>query len=244
LSLRWSKKGGGVVLRLPLSEPKEKAVFSYFGCKSKLARLYPRPKHRLIVEPFAGSARYSLYHSDHEVWINDLNPRIYRIWSWLQRATQQDIERLPDLRRGQDVRRIKWLSEVERDLVGLSLCRAQVQPRNIYSGWAADTDDCSRTKQRLLKRLEDIRDWTITNLDYFDLPDIQATWFVDSPYQFARLLYPENEIDYEELAAWCWSRRGQVIVCEELGATWLPFRQLKEVWTQTRRMTEAVWTRE
>jgi hypothetical protein len=129
-------------------------------------------------------------------------------------------------------------------LVGLSLCRAQAQPRNTYSGWAADTDDCSRAKHRFLERLEDIRDWTITNLDFFDLPDIQATWFVDSPYQFARMLYPENEIDYDELAAWCCSRKGQVIVCEELGATWLPFKPLKEVWTQTRRMTEAVWVRD
>jgi site-specific DNA-adenine methylase len=71
-------------------------VFSYFGCKSKLARLYPRPKHHLIVEPFAGSARYSLYHADLEIWINDLNPRIYRIWKWLQQATRRDVERLPE----------------------------------------------------------------------------------------------------------------------------------------------------
>jgi hypothetical protein len=219
-------------------------MFSYFGSKAKLARLYPRPKHRLLIEPFAGSARYSLLHADHDIWINDLNPRIYRIWRWLQQATRRDIECLPELRRGQDVRRIKWLSEVERDLMGLALCCAQTQPRNIYSGWAADKDDCRRLKCRLLDRLEDIRDWTVTNLDYLDLPDVEATSFIDAPYQFARLAYPENEIDYEELAAWCRSRRGQVIVCEELGATWLPFRPLKTVWTQTRRMTEAVWVRD
>jgi hypothetical protein len=39
-------------------------------------------------------------------------------------------------------------------------------------------------------------------------------------------LYPYNRLNYSELAAWCRSRPGQVIVCEEEGADWLPFRPL------------------
>lgn len=202
------------------------------------------PKHRLIVEPFAGSARYSLHHSEHEVWINELSPRIYRIWRWVQQATRKHIEQLPEPTPGEDLRKYKWLSEVERDLLGLSVCRGQAEPRNVLSGWAAESNEPWRLKLRLLERLEDIRDWRITNLDYFDLPDLEGTWYVDPPYQFARRRYPEDDIDYDELGAWCRSRRGQVIVCEELGATWLPFKPLKEVWTSCRRMTEAVWVSE
>ncbi len=209
-------------------------MFNYFGSKSRIAHLYPAPKHGLIVEPFAGSARYSLYHSDKEIWINDLNPRIYRIWKWLQRATRKDIEQLPELRRGQDLRRIKWLSEVERDLIGFSACRAKAEPGNKLCGWAAFTNDSKRLKFNILEHLEAIRDWR----------NVQATWFCDPPYQFARGRYPENEIDYDELAAWCRSRKGQVIVCEEWGATWLPFRPLTEVWVTTRKLIESVWVQD
>jgi len=194
------------------------------------------------MEPFAGSARYSLLHSDHQVWINELNPRICRIWRWIQQTTRQDIERLPELKPGEDIRAIRWLSEVERDLMGLSITFAQAVPANIFTGWAVRKDGCKLLKRRLLEHVEDVRDWRITNFDYFHLPDIEATWFVDPPYQFARSRYPEDDIDYKELAAWCQSRRGQVIVCEEFGATWLPFQPLRTVWTTTRRMTEAIWT--
>ena len=31
-------------------------------------------------------------------------------------------------------------------------------------------------------------------------------------------------IDFAELGAWCQSLPGQVIACENVGATWLPFR--------------------
>ncbi len=219
-------------------------MFSYFGSKSRIIHLYPAPKHRLIVEPFAGSAQYALYHADHDIWINDLNRRIHRIWRWLQQATRQDIERLPELQRGQDVRQIRWLSEVERDLLGFAVCRASSRPSSTLSGWAADTNDPWRLKVNILKRLEDIRDWRITCMDYFDLPNIEATWYIDPPYQFARNRYPEDEIDYEELAAWCRSRKGQVIVCEEQGATWLPFQPLAEVWATSRRLIESVWVKD
>lgn len=33
-----------------------------------------------------------------------------------------------------------------------------------------------------------------------------------------------DQIDFEELAAWCMSRRGQVIVCEGPAGSWLPFQ--------------------
>src|SRR5438876_5412035 len=100
-------------------------MFSYFGCKSKIAHLYPAPRYPLICEPFGGSGRFGLFHADRYVWLNELNPRIYRIWRWLQQATRQDIERLPDLKRGDDLRQFHQLSDVERDLLGMCVCRAQ-----------------------------------------------------------------------------------------------------------------------
>jgi len=34
-------------------------MFSYYGSKSKIVDYYPPPKHKRIIEPFAGSARYT-----------------------------------------------------------------------------------------------------------------------------------------------------------------------------------------
>ena len=42
-------------------------MFSYYGSKSKLVDYYPPPKFDKIIEPFAGSARYSL-----KYWQNDI----------------------------------------------------------------------------------------------------------------------------------------------------------------------------
>ena len=36
--------------------------------------------------------------------------------------------------------------------------------------------------------------------------------------------YTHNEIDYVALAQWCRTRKGFVQVCENVGATWLPFK--------------------
>ena len=34
-------------------------MFYFYGGKRRLARYYPQPQHRVIVEPFAGSAAYA-----------------------------------------------------------------------------------------------------------------------------------------------------------------------------------------
>ena len=90
--------------------------------------------------------------------------------------------------------------------------------------------------------LELIRHWKITCMDYRDLPNAEATWFCDPPYQSAGRYYPHHYLDYDELACWCQTRRGQVIVCEEMGATWLPFKRLCVQWGSGRRhVVEGIW---
>jgi hypothetical protein len=82
-------------------------------------------------------------------------------------------------------------------------------------------------KQAIAFWLSRIRHWKVVLGDYTDAPDIQATWFVDPPYDNqAGKHYPYNNVNYDTLATWCKSRRGLVIVCENVGATWLPFRPL------------------
>ena len=64
----------------------------------------------------------------------------------------------------------------------------------------------------------------------FDSVDGEATWFIDPPYSGnAGGCYKYKKIDYESLAVWCRNRIGQVIVCENEGATWLPFKPFREI---------------
>ena len=54
------------------------------------------------------------------------------------------------------------------------------------------------------------------------------TYFIDPPYDnTAGCYYKFNSVNYSHLAAWCYSRTGQVIVCENQGASWwLDFKTL------------------
>lgn len=83
-----------------------------------------------------------------------------------------------------------------------------------------------------MRHLLPLHGWSIVMGDYRDLPNKEVTWFVDPPYNNdAGLRYrygPSSIGDYDELARWCRSRKGQVIVCENVGASWLPFRVLTD----------------
>lgn len=81
---------------------------------------------------------------------------------------------------------------------------------------------------------------------YSDLGAVEATWFVDPPYQKAnRRGYAcgASGLDFEELAEWCKNLPGQVIVCEQEGADWLPFRPLYDLKSHRGSVTrEVIWT--
>ena len=92
-----------------------------------------------------------------------------------------------------------------------------------------------------------LRHWKVFNCSYSDCPvTAPATWFIDPPYEGAGKHYKfgSEGIDFVALAEWCRSRKGQVIVCENDGAAWLPFRELASVKTTRahRRSKEVVWT--
>lgn len=72
-------------------------MFSYYGSKSKVVKYYPEPMYDTIIEPFAGSARYSL-HGDNwkrNVILVDKYDVICSIWSFLIKAKEEDVLSLP-----------------------------------------------------------------------------------------------------------------------------------------------------
>ena len=82
-------------------------------------------------------------------------------------------------------------------------------------------------RDRVASQVDAIKHWRVIEGDYTEAPDAEATWFIDPPYNNkAGSHYPWgcDKIDYNALGQWCHQRRGQVIACENEGATWLPFR--------------------
>jgi 16S rRNA G966 N2-methylase RsmD len=87
----------------------------------------------------------------------------------------------------------------------------------------------SEIRERIAVQVEHIRHWRIIEGDYTAAPDGPATWFVDPPYSNpVGRRYRFSEVDYVALGEWVKGRDGHVIVCENEGATWLPFKPFRK----------------
>ncbi len=120
-------------------------------------------------------------------------------------------------------------------LIGFWVHGATYSPCNRLSKWGRQELHKNpagfwspKCRERLARTADLISHWKIIHGDYKDAPDIEATWFIDPPYQVMGKHYPDSDIDYQHLSNWCLNRRGQVIVCEGEGADWLPFKHLYE----------------
>lgn len=204
--------------------------FPYFGTKKKLIKYYQPPQYDMIIEPFAGAAGYACtYGLERDVWINDIYDKVYQIWKWIQNATKSDINNLPKLdKKGQTLADCKQLSDPERWLLGFATGVGRAQPSNKVTSFAQHREGTVQVRRALMRLCGNISHWKITNDEYFTIPNFQATWFCDPPYQKYGKHYAHNEkgIDFHFLGKWCKKRKGQVIVCEGSGADWLPFQPL------------------
>jgi site-specific DNA-adenine methylase len=215
-------------------------MFSYYGTKKKLAPLYDNPRYSTIIEPFAGAAGYSLHSKNFEknVVLYDVNPKIAACWDFLIKATPGDIKDLPDLSPGQKVTDFD-LSPAEQALIGFCINPGSSTPKIT----ASQRTTWNRYKVSIAENVSKIKHWKIFNASYEDTPNIEATWFIDPPYQTAgKYYFGFNRLDFTRLGAWCKSRQGQVIVCENAGADWLPFRFLTKHQGSIQANVEVIWS--
>lgn len=234
-------------VRLPLTlivglSTKATKVWSYYGSKSKVVDYYPPPQYDKIIEPFAGSARYALKYYDRDVLLVDKYTIIVRIWQWLQTASEQDIMSLPDLKANEKINRADFSCMEQAWLMGFMVQMGVSSPRLTVSKFAEQ--NIPRQKSNISEQLFKIKHWIIESGSYEDIPNQAATWFIDPPYQYGGEYYVKNNkhLDYQKLGEWCKSRRGQVIVCENTKAAWLPFRPMKQLRGTVHNTTEAVWS--
>ena len=227
-----------------------KYMFSYYGSKSKIVQYYPQPTNDKIIEPFAGSARYSLRYFEKDILLVDKYKVIVDIWHYLQRASEKDILGLPVLKESQLLSEFN-LSEIERLFMGFCIASGGMTPRNKISPFVS-----SRNSSRLKFRIKDIasnlykiKHWKIILGSYEDLENEHATWFIDPPYQIGGQHYKESNknLDFTFLANWCKSRNGQVIVCENMDSNWIELNPLicskNNLAAYTKKLTtEAIWT--
>jgi site-specific DNA-adenine methylase len=221
-------------------------MFSYYGSKSKIVHLYPKPKHDKIIEPFAGSARYSLRYFDHDVLLVDKYQVIVDVWHYLQQASEKDIMSLPDVNKGDDIRTM-GLDDGARLLMGFCINGGSNEPKSIgQENVTKNFNSWNKDKKRIAESLYKIRHWIIISGSYLEIPNENATWFIDPPYQFGGNLYkePSTAIDFTDLSKWCQSRLGQIIVCENTKADWMPFLPMRNMFGQIHTTTEAIWSNE
>lgn len=227
--------------------------FSFYGGKWRDAiKHYPNPRFKKIIEPFAGSAGFSVRYAHMNVVLYEIDPVIFSVWQYLTRVRPSEILSIPDVPYDGSVDDLKIAQEAKW-LVGFWLNRGTSHPRKRPSKWMRSgirpgSSWGDRVRHTIASQVTSIRHWEIYNLSYIDSHNEPATWFVDPPYQNAGKYYSygSDAIDFEHLGSWCRHREGQVIVCENVGADWLPFEALGSVKTTRadRRSEEAIWINE
>lgn len=208
-------------------------MWGYYGSKSKVVDYYPKPNFDKIIEPFAGTAQYSLKYFEKDVLLIEKYDVIVKIWQWLQKCSKNDILNLPRLKFGDNVDNFTWDCDEAKWLVGFIITGAPAQPKKSPSKWKTiirpNTQDYKLNM--IAENLFKIKHWDIKHGDYVTLENEKATWFIDPPYQFGGQYYKfgNKNIDFTELGNWCKSRDGEIIVCENHKADWLNFKPLKEM---------------
>jgi hypothetical protein len=194
--------------------------------------------HRLVIEPFAGSAGYSMTYLQRadEIRLIEKDPRVVELWNRLMEMEPEEVLALEAEipAPGVYTSDFLWMTAATSNAIA-QLNRLKMPERVPHVA--------RLMLRRIALRLPEVkRKVTVIEGDYTLAGDDEATWFIDPPYQVstngsAKTWFPQGmgyargckstDLDFEALAEWCRSRRGQVIVCEQRGATWLPFRELR-----------------
>jgi hypothetical protein len=230
--------------------------FSYYGSKWRLGKYYPPPIFGSIIEPFAGSAGYSLRYHESRVTLYDVDPVIAGIWDYLIKVKVSEVISLPC-----------WFDSVDdlsipeeaKNLIGFWVNAAISSPRKTPSKWMKSNKEFAlggiywgkEVIARIASQVDKIRHWKIFNESYKSIPNSLSTWFIDPPYSGkAGRHYVHNQCDYDHLSKWSKERNGRVIVCENSGAEWLDFKFLRKhvsaAFKDGEKMfsSEVIWTNE
>lgn len=201
-------------------------MFKYFGSKLSLAGVYPPPVHDTLIEPFAGSAAYAVAHRrTPRVILIERDTKVVALWHRLLAMTADEIRALPDPSEG----------DLSTDLlVAFAAGRTTRDTPDRFTVSPRMEQRFRPMVNRIAAVVDECRHFEVIEGDYTDAPDVEATWFIDPPYaptgtgrwdraRGGRYRHNNASLDYADLATWCTSRSGQVIVCDQDGSDWLPW---------------------
>lgn len=222
-------------------------MWTYFGSKTNVVKFYPPPEYDKIIEPFAGTARYSLKYFDRDVLLVDKYEVVAKIWKWLQKCSVGDIHRLPHhVKPNQSLDDFTFDCIEAKWLLGFLIGFGMERPRKTASEkrMIQRPNHVNYSLNRIAGSLHKIRHWEIVHGSYEDIENQKATWFVDPPYQNGDHVYIESNknLCYSRLAKWSKSRNGQVIVCESIGADWMDFKPLTSHKGVRGMQKELIWS--
>ncbi len=222
-------------------------MWSYYGAKTNIIHLYPKPKYNKIRESHAGSARYALRYFENDILLVDKYPVIIDIWRYLQSCAPSDILGLPHPKYGDDISQMN-LTDVEKNFLGFVVgCGANLPRKKVgYRKTVDRPNHVNYTLKRISEQLFKNKHWRFSCSDYREMENEEATWFIDPPYQFGGEAYKwsNKKIDFKHLAEWSRARHGQVIVCENTKAGWMDFKPIIKQRGSLYSTTEAIWTNE
>lgn len=224
-------------------------MFDYYGSKNILARYYQRPRYPLIVEPFAGSASYSVWHLARNMKLHallmDKDVRVCAAWRWLKEQTPESIRALRTPKEGEVTSNFFEMT-TSASTASLNCKKMTVSAR------------MARRIPRMWAKISGLL-WILPRIEvrwcsYEECEDLEATWFIDPPYQQTGSGLHGNgygkdcrakDLDFARLGEWCLGRKGQVIVTEKEGADWLPFKPIRYAKDSLdKRYVEMVWNSE
>lgn len=228
-------------------------IISYYGAKGRLAKKYPNPIYSTIVEPFSGGASYSLLHYNKNVVLYEINQKVFTVLDYVIRENPESILKIPLLPIGCSVDELDICQE-QKWLIGFWINNAVSSPMKTMSKWGIQSKGSinfwgEKCRARIADVSSKIKHWKVYNKSWEDAEILEATWFIDPPYQLKGYAYPNGskDIDYKKLGEWCKKIPGQVMVCENEGADWLPFEWFSDLVGQKRkegisRSKEVIWT--
>ena len=220
-------------------------LFKWFGSKWLSSKLLPKPKYESIIEPFGGSASYSLRYNHHDVSLYESDEHIYELWKWLiTEATEALIRAIPiGIPEGTDVR-------------GLGLEKGQAlllknwqRTNNIGNCWTISPwgnkpgQWTANTRARISEEFAVTKHWKLSGRNgLVAFNNSEATWFIDPPYQY-NYRYKSPKLDYVYLGEKVKKLRGQIVACEAICPKtgtipdYLPFQYFGERITSRRKST-------
>jgi hypothetical protein len=149
-------------------------VFYYYGRKGRAASTYPAPEYSVVIEPFAGSMAYSLHWQPPSAMGIERDSKVHALWHRLVNMSAEEIETFPAPVLGKRAIDPWYLQAVS------SKDKLSVRYRTVNEFMIVHFE---RQRRLALKRLDYARTVLYALGDYRQAPDIEATWFIDPPYQ-------------------------------------------------------------